>query len=116
MSVKRIEDIDLAQNQYKALSELRERLFSEFEVEGLILYGSVVRGEADEESDIDLLIITPMPLTRPARHKITDMVFEVNLHHDTNFSTLVVDHNSWTSGVMSVLPLHDEIHAEGIAL
>ena len=64
--VKRIEDISLSQNQHRALSELRERLFAEFDIEDLILYGSIVWGEADEESDIDVLVVTPRPLTRSA--------------------------------------------------
>jgi predicted nucleotidyltransferase len=114
--VKRLDDITLAPNQYQALDELRRRLFDEFDVEAMILYGSVARGEADEESDLDLLIVTAQPLTRLRRHEITDVVFEVNLRYGTNFSTLVVDRNSWEGGAISVLPLRDEILKEGIPL
>ena len=114
--MKRFDNITLAPNQHQALGELRRRLFDEFDIEALILYGSVARGEADEESDLDLLIVTARPLMRPARHEITDMVFEVNLLYGTNFSTLVVDRNSWEAGVFSVLPLRDEILKDGIKL
>jgi predicted nucleotidyltransferase len=114
--VKKFASSGLTPNQYQALVELRRRLFERFNIEALILYGSVARGEADEESDLDLLIVTVLPLRRPARHEITDMVFEVNLLYDTNFSTLVVDRHSWEAGVFSVLPLRDEILKDGVRL
>lgn len=114
--MKAKEEVVLTPIQERALKALRERLFAEFELVDLILFGSVVRGEADAESDIDLLVMTPQPLARRARHEITDVVFEVNLRYDTNFSTLVVDRESWTSGVFSVLPLHEEVLREGVVL
>jgi len=110
----RLADIPLAPNQKQALQQLRHQLFNNFAVVDLILYGSIVRGEMDSESDIDLLILTEQPLDRRARHQITDLVFEVNLAHDTNFSTLVLDRETWDKGIASVLPIHDEITREGI--
>jgi len=114
--MKRLEGAPLAPNQRQALAELRRRLLDEFDVEGMILYGSVARGQADEESDLDLLILTAHSLTRPARHEITDVVFEVNLRYGTNFSTLVVDRCSWETGAVAILPLRDEILKDGIPL
>jgi predicted nucleotidyltransferase len=115
--VKQLDDAALTLNQLQALQELQKRLLDEFDIEALILYGSVARGEADEESDADLLVVTPQPLSsRSARHAITDVVFEVNLQHGTNFSTLVVDRDAWEVGVFTVLPLRDEILRDGIPL
>jgi predicted nucleotidyltransferase len=114
--VKQLDSITLTSNQHRALDELRRRLFGNFNIETLILYGSVARGEADDESDFDLLVVTTQPLTRFARHEITDVVFEVNLQYGTNFSTLVVDRHSWEKGVLSVLPLRDEILKDGVVL
>jgi predicted nucleotidyltransferase len=74
----------------------------------------VARGQATEESDADLLIVTSNPLTRFEGHEITNVVFEVNLHYDTNFSTLVVDRRSWNTGIISVLPVRNEILRDGI--
>lgn len=82
----------------------------------MILYGSIVRGESNEESDIDFLVLTRRPLTRYERHQITDIVFEINLEFETNISTLVVDHNPWTTGTIAVLPIHAEIEEEGVLL
>lgn len=112
----RLDATALTPNQYQALVELRRRLYEAFDIVSLILYGSVVRGEADEESDLDLLVITRQLLTRSERHQITDVVFEVNLQYGTNFSTLVVDHHSWETGMISILPLREEILKDGIPL
>jgi predicted nucleotidyltransferase len=108
--------MSLTSNQYQALTELRQRVGGICAIEQIILYGSVARGEADEESDLDLLLVTEQPLTRPVRHEITDVVFEVNLRYGTNISTLVIDRNSWEKGPVSVLPLRDEILKDGVVL
>lgn len=114
--MKKLTDLNLTLQQNQALRELRQRLAEEFTVSEVILYGSVARGEAGEESDIDLLIVTSQPLSRPARHEITDAVFEVNLRYGTNFSTLVVDRISWESGLISALPIREAVRREGVAL
>jgi len=101
-------------DQNRALAYLRLRLLDMGFVESILLYGSVVRGEADEESDIDLLVLTSRKLSRYERHQITDLVYDVNLAEGTNFSTLVVDRPSWENGLFSVLPIHKQIAKEGI--
>jgi predicted nucleotidyltransferase len=107
----------LSPTQQRALGELKQRLNSQFDyIERLILYGSTARGNSDDESDIDLLVITAEPLSRFGRHKITNIVFEVNLKHGTNISTMVVDLFSWEKGVVSVLPIKKAISRDGIAI
>jgi len=108
------EKVILDNEQLNALKEIKKEIKNKFKVENIILYGSVVRAEMDEESDIDLLIITEKKLQREVRHEITDIVFEVNLKFGTNFSTLVVDKNSWENGPYSILPIYKEIEKEGV--
>jgi predicted nucleotidyltransferase len=114
--VKQIDAVALTSDQRDALAELHRRLHSEFEVEAIVLYGSAARGEADEESDLDLLVLTKKPLGRTARHGITDLIFDVNLRYETNFSSLVIDRDNWENGPVSVLPIHAEILRDGIAV
>ena len=104
----------LSLKQSQALKEIKQRVIQRFDLVDCLLYGSASRGEADEESDLDLLIVTHEALTRFKRHEITDIVFDVNLKYDTNFSTLVVDKETWKNGMISVLPLRDEILKDGI--
>jgi predicted nucleotidyltransferase len=112
--LKQIDNISITPQQLAALREIKRRLLETCEIKALVLYGSFARGQADEESDVDLLVVTARPLTRLERHEITNVVFEVNLQYDTNFSTLVVDVKSWETGIISVLPIRDEIIRDGV--
>jgi predicted nucleotidyltransferase len=114
--IKQLEHIHLTPCQDEALTELLRRLYDQFHAVGAILYGSVARGEADEESDIDLLILTAESLARSARHDITDVVFDVNLRYGTNFSTLVLDQHTWETGAVAILPVKEAILQDGIPL
>lgn len=106
--------IPFSSQQSQALKEIKQRVMERFSVIDCLLYGSAARREASEESDLDLLIVTTNALSRFERHEITDIVFEVNLKYGTNFSSLVVDQETWESGIISVLPLRDEILRNGI--
>ncbi|MCF8242529.1 MAG: nucleotidyltransferase domain-containing protein [Melioribacteraceae bacterium] len=114
--MKTLDKIKLSPNQYDAVTELKRRAAAAFDIVEIVIFGSVARGEADHESDLDILIVTKHPLKRTVRHQITDIVCEINLHHDTNLSTLVVDQKAWKSGLYSVLPIHQEILTEGVSL
>ena len=109
-------DIPITKRQSDALAQIKSRIMADFVVVDFVLYGSTARGEADEESDVDIMIVLSEPISRIKRHEITDIVFDANLQFGTNFSTLVVDQESWDTGIISVLPLRDEIIRDGIHL
>jgi predicted nucleotidyltransferase len=82
----------------------------------MVLFGSVIRGESDEESDADLLVVLTERPTHQERDRITSLILDVNLEHDTNLSELIVDRETWDRGLPSALPVHTEIEEEGIRL
>ena len=95
----------------EALTELGRRLREKFSfVEQLVLFGSVARGTATEESDIDLLIFTSHQLDNWIRREISD----VNLEYETNICTIVLDWQSWVTNFPSILGIKQEIQRDGI--
>ena len=70
----------------------------------------------DEESDVDVLILTEKSLTWKERDAVSDETFRINLRYDTNISVLIVDLHNWESGPTSVMPIREEIQREGIEL
>jgi len=114
--MKAFHDLPLPVPLHDALREVSDRLTAAFRVDRLMLFGPVVRGEADEESDADLLVVLMERPTHQERDRITSLILDVNLEYGTNLSELIVGRETWDRGVPSVLPLHAEIEAEGIRL
>ena len=114
--MKKLADLRLPQNVSDALRAAQERLNTEFNVDRIVLFGSVARGTADEESDLDLLIVLKQPPDHPVRNRISSIILDINLEHDANLSGLVVDQRAWDEGFVSVLPIHEEVEQEGIPL
>lgn len=115
MKQKTLEHTSLSPVEREALAVLRQRLFAEFDfVEELILFGSAARGTADEESDIDLLVLTKYPLDNWRRHEISCVASDVNLSYETNICTVVIDAENWHFGIASVLPFKLEVLEDGL--
>ena len=116
MSGRTIADLKLDDRVRAALEAARAELTARFDVDRIVLFGSVARGEADEESDVDLLVVLKHPPDRHVRNEISRLMFSINLEHDTNLSGLVVDRDAWEQGMVSVMPIHNEVEREGILL
>lgn len=114
--MKTLSDLQLPRQQWQALQEAQKRIAAECVVDRIVLFGSVVRGEADEESDVDLLIVLKDPPSHHVRNSISRLILDINLEYDTNLSGLAVDQKAWDEGLLSVLPIHEEIKEEGIRL
>lgn len=112
---KTIDDVQLQPRDRRAIQEAAELLRQRFSVDQIILFGSKARGDDDAESDIDLLVLTSRSLSRPERHAITDALFPLQLRHDVVLSVLILPTREWSAGVVSVLPIHDEIVEQGAA-
>ncbi len=100
----------------EALQAARDRLGAEFDIDRVVLFGSVVRGTADKESDVDLLIVLREPPDHPVRNHISSIILDINLEYGTNLSELIVDREIWDHGIPSALPIHKIIEEEGIWL
>ena len=100
----------------ETLLSARRLLFATFPVEKVVLFGSKARGDAGEESDVDVLVITSRRLTRADRHRLGDAVYDLGLKTGVFPSTIVVCAEDWESGRFRVLPLNQEIEEQGVVL
>ena len=104
----------LTQNEKAALLEIKHRVTALFPVRQFILFGSKARGDAEPDSDIDLLIVTAKKLTYNESHRITHEIFEVNLAYGSNYSFVDIDFETWNSDLWKYVPLHQNVISEGI--
>ena len=116
LGLRNFEGLKLKRNEEAAVREATRTLKERFPVKELILFGSKARGDSDQESDIDLLLLTEKPLHWKVRHAIVDALFEVEMKHDVVISIIVNTLHDWNEGICTALPIHEEITREGVAM
>ena len=114
--MKKLDDLKLPQNVSDALRVAQQRLTKEFNIDRILLFGSVVRGAMVEGSDEDLLIVLKEPADHLIRDRISSIILDLNLAYETNLSELIVDRETWDQGIPSALPIHKIIEEEGVSL
>jgi predicted nucleotidyltransferase len=111
--MRTLDEVDLSPQDRVAVKAAADLLRRTFPVEQVVLFGSKSRGDDDVESDIDLLVLTTRPLSHPEQHAISDALFPLQLEHDVVLSPLIVAAEEWRSGIISVMPIRDEVEEQG---
>jgi uncharacterized protein len=110
----------LAENERTALAALLTRLHTWFENDLLrvVLFGSKARGNFDNESDLDVLIVVRLVDNTygRARQLIMDGTYDLELDHDVVFSFLIEDEQGYARMRQWNLLLNRNIEQDGIAL
>ena len=82
----------------------------------VILFGSHARGQANNESDWDILILIDKPKeNRTVEEKYRDEMFHLELELGEPISTFVYSKNDWETRFVYT-PLYQNIKKEGIKL
>lgn len=115
-SMGNIYQLVLKENERRALQELKEKLLQRFPAAEIILYGSKARGDFDEESDIDLLILVESTVTSKLEEEITHITYDIELKYDVVFGKIVENKNFWNSPLANAMPLHWNIDREGVLI
>lgn len=98
-----------------AVQALKEKLIQRFGAETEVyLFGSVARGDAQKDSDIDILVLISGNVNNALREEIFDLAFDVELDYNVVFGIIVRSKTFWNSSLASVMPLHQNIQKEGI--
>jgi predicted nucleotidyltransferase len=104
----------ISKSEKQALDKLIAELKASWPGVKAKVFGSKVKGIADDESDLDILILLPGEVSGDTRRQIIYKVFDINLTYETNLSPLIMAEGDWEGKLTSLLPIHAFIEEEGI--
>ena len=105
----------LNHNDIEALTSLKEELEKNFSLIDFRIFGSKARGNATEDSDIDVMI--ELEYVTPSIEEAIDMItFKINLKYDCLISSVIYSQTELTDGPMGESPLYKVIEREGIRI
>jgi len=114
--MKNLDDLALSEREKKAIAKATRMLRERFPVEEALPLRYKARGDDDEESDIDLMLLTTRPIHWRERQTIIHALFDLSLSHDVIFSILDTTVDEFDDGLFSVFPVHDEITRDGVVV
>ena len=81
----------------------------------IILYGSVARGTAEEESDVDVAIIVSGTISDKDDDSLSEHVAKMDLKYDRVFSVIDIDVREFDKW-KTLSPFYRNVNQEGIVL
>ena len=106
------------------MEHIRQEMYDDFvnevkmiyldNLQAIILFGSVARGTATEESDLDIAILVNSD-DRLMYDKLLDVVVKMDLDNDVVISTTIIEKEQFDTW-KDVLPFYKNINREGIQL
>lgn len=98
------------------IRRLRERLSAWPELNGAWLFGSVARGDADSDSDVDLLIVADDLQSHDLHERLSRLQADVRSWTGNDLQLVEHSPSSWRKLVRAKNPLVEQIRVDGIAL
>ncbi len=82
----------------------------------VILYGSRARGDANEYSDYDILILVDGPAEIPLEQKIRSNVYPLELDSGAVLTLFLYSRQQWDTLLYRAMPFHKNVDREGVLL
>ena len=112
--MRTLDEITLKPNEREAIRAAAATLREHLPVSQVILFGSKARGDDDEESDVDLLLLTKHRFGWDERSRTVDLLFPLELNHRVVFSPVDIPEEEWLHGIYQVMPLRLEVERDGV--
>jgi predicted nucleotidyltransferase len=82
----------------------------------VILYGSRARGDAQEDSDYDLLVLVDREPDMELERSIVARLLPLELSSDKILTVLVYNRSQWDSRLYRAMPFHKNVTREGLEI
>jgi predicted nucleotidyltransferase len=82
----------------------------------IVLYGSRARGDADADSDWDLLVLVDGPVDAAREQAIRHRLYELEWDADEVLCSVICSRQDWNSPLYRAMPFHQNVDRDGIAL
>ncbi len=87
----------LAREDYNVLSEIKSQVHQVLPDAKVLLFGSRARGEATEESDWDILVLTKEKHSKATKRLIHNKLFPISVESAAFINLLLVQEDEWNT-------------------
>lgn len=98
----------------KEIVDKLSNILGEYVIE-IILYGSVVRNEATEESDIDIAVLVKEALDEKTRDELLSWCAEIDIQYDCVMSVIDIENDKFEMR-KNTHPFYKNVNEEGVVL
>lgn len=110
--------MQLTDIESKAIEKLKREILKIYPEAGVILFGSKARGDFNENSDIDILILMNKKDILKLEDDIRSIAYDIEFKYafQIRISIIMESKTYWDSNIGKIEPFHKNIDREGIAL
>jgi predicted nucleotidyltransferase len=98
------------------LNKLKNLLQEKVKLHQVILFGSRARGDAEPDSDMDVLVVLDEPRTREVREIVSDCAWEAGFDAGVVVVPIVVSRDHWENGHERASLLAKAVKEEGVPI
>jgi predicted nucleotidyltransferase len=114
MKTLKRENRNLNKKEIDAIYDLKSKLLKSFPEVELVLFGSKARGDFEDFSDIDILILVDEEVDHELKDKIIEIAYDIELDNNSVFGFIIERKKFWRSSKYKVMPLYQKVEKDGV--